>query len=227
MTILEIIYDIKEKLKEYVDDTRYTDEYLLFEIDKMRSTLIRQQYDRLQRSVDEQIIQNFIMEVEEVDDLFPYSSTTNNEKEYIRTKIKLPRVIELGHRNMLESITLGSVFSESLNIVSNKRFAFSGNGDFDEDQIFVTLYNNYIYFKSKSCIEFTHDFIEVSAVLERPLEVLSFDSTQSNSTIETFQYPISSTLAMVIVDEIVSKLANLKKLPTDKENNSADDATIN
>jgi DNA-directed RNA polymerase subunit K/omega len=61
MTPIEIIFAIREKLKEYVDDTRYTNRYLLKLVDLKRAVLIRQQYNQIQRSIDNQLEQLFVV----------------------------------------------------------------------------------------------------------------------------------------------------------------------
>lgn len=226
MTPFEIIYGIREKLKEYVDDTRYTDEFLMYEIDITRSVLLRQQYDRVQRPVDDQIVQTFIVEVEEIDSSESPLTHTIDET-IMRSKLPLPRVLELGHRNMLERVSTGGMKDRPLNIVSRKRFVYAGNNDFDIDQLFATMDGSrYLYIKSKNDEEFSYETVAVSAVLERPLEVLDFPSLSDDQTLDNFTYPISGTLALVLIDEVVNKLAKLKVLPSDQKNDSTDDSTI-
>lgn len=226
MSPYEIIYAIREKLKEYVDDTRYTDTFLLYEIDLTRSYLLRSQYDRIQRAVDDQIVQTYIVDLEEVD--ISDSPLTNELSETIMRSTKpLPRSLELSHRNMIEKVTTGGKLDRQINIVTAKRFIYAGAGDYDGDQTFVMIDgSNYLYLKSNNNEDFTYETVSVSQILERPLEALGFNSIDSGADLNTFRYPISNTLALALIDEIVVKLAKLKSLPSDQENNSSDDATI-
>lgn len=226
MTAQELIYALREKLKEYVDDTRFTNDFLLFLIDMKRTTFIQQKYNNIQRSVNEQLVQTFVLDVVESD--VSDSPTTNPLDETImKSTVKVPSIITLHHRNLVERIATHGKLDRPVNIVSRKRFIYSGNGDFDQDQIFATIDgDNYLLLKSNNDEDFTYEKISISAVLERPLDVLGVDSINNGQKLSTFIYPISREIADIVINSIVQELAQVKSLPADQENNSNDDATI-
>lgn len=227
MTPNELIYSLREQLKEYVDDTRFTNEYLMFLIDQTRESLIRQQYNNIQRSVDEQLIQTIIIPVNEVDtsDL-PTIETTLDD--IVRTTSRLPMVLELHHKNMLERVATIGKLDTPVDMVSRKRFVYSGTLDYDGDLTFGYMDNDgYIYLRSDQGEEFNYDRISVSAVFARPVEVMLTQSSQNaNQTLDTYRYPINAHMAVILQDIIVEKLARIKGLPSDDSNDSGDDATI-
>lgn len=226
MTALEIIFSIREGLKEYVDDTRFTDSYLLYRFNLERANYIRQQYNRIQRPVDQQLIQTFLVPVEEVDDS-EYEPSYETFQQITRTTKPIPSLIELDHRTMLERLTGPSKLDEPINIVSKDRFFYAGNADYDIDLYFAMLDgNNHIYLKSLDNEESGIEFLAVSGVFEFPEKVLEFDSDSKGLDLSTFQYPIKAQTASVVIDTLVQKIAATKQLPADIENDSADDATI-
>jgi hypothetical protein len=223
MTPIEIIFAIREKLKEYVDDTRYTDQFLMKLIDLKRSVLIRQQYNQIQRSVDYQLEQLITLAVSEVD-----GSDSNSipifDTDLIRTTKAIPKVLELHHRNLLQRVATLGKLDKPMNYVSMRRFIYIGGDQFEHDAIYYTMDEaGYIYIKSKQGEEINYENISVRAIFESPLEVYEFIPSQS---LETFQYPCGIHMLDTVINMIVQELASFKTLPTDEENNSADDATI-
>lgn len=226
MTALELIYAVREQLKEYVDDTRFTNDYLLYQINLKRQAFIQQKYNNVRRPVNEQLVQTFIVDLEEID-ASDSPSVTPVEDTIMRSTNPLPQMITLSHRNMMERVAREGKIDRPFNIVTRQRFIYSGVGDYEEDQVFATLdNNNYLYLKSRKNTEFAWEKVSVSAVLESPLDELNFESINSGKNMSNFVYPISGDIATVVIETVVAELARVKMLPADQENNSNDDATI-
>jgi len=220
MTPNEIIFAIREKLKEYVDDTRYTSQYLMFLVDLKREVLIRQQYNQIQRSVDTQLEQLFILPMEIVD-ASDIASIPVEDDELIRSVIPIPMVIELHHRNLYSRIATRGKLDRPMNLVSMRRFVYVGEDEFEGDSIFCMIdEDNYLYARSKSHEELSYEETTVRAVYARPLELIG------EKDLNTFKYPANAHFVDTIINMIVQELASLKPLPTDQSNDSSDDATI-
>lgn len=220
MTPIEIIFAIREKLKEYVDDTRYTNRYLLKLVDLKRAVLIRQQYNQIQRSVDNQLEQLFVVPTQEVDTSDSISNPT--EEEYLLRSVKpLPKVIELHHRNLISRIATLGKMDKPINQVSMRRFIYIGQDEFEADAIYATIDElGYLYIKSNNGEELNYEFLSVRGIWESPLELFNPDSLHITN------YPLNTHMVDVVINMIVQELANLKSLPSDIRNSSADDATI-
>jgi len=221
MTPFEIIYAIREKLKEYVDDTRYTDRFLLEMVDLTRVTLIRQQYNRVQRSIDQQLEQKVAIPLVGVD--LSQDPLQNLEEDNItRSSEPIPKVIELHHRNLLNKVATIGFMDREFSVVSPRRFRYIGHNQFEKDVIYCMMdTDNYLYLKSSNGEDLNLDDVIVEGVFEKPLSLMTENDDNS-----TFKYPMNSHLVDVAIDMIVQKLANTKPLPSDQSNDSSDDATI-
>ena len=219
MTVNEVIFAIREKLKEYVDDTRFTDTYLVKLVDLKRALLIRQQYNQIQRSVDNQLEQLLVLPLEEVDS----SDTPEEQTEFItRSKVRIPKVIELHHRNLIQRIATVGKLDKPINVVSMRRFIYIGQDEFEVDSTYAAIdEQGYIYIKSLKNEEVNYNNISIRAIFESPLNL-----AKEGDTLDTFEYPANIHMIDTIINMIVQELANIKSLPTDNENNSSDDATI-
>lgn len=227
MTANEIIYAIREKLKAYTDDSRYTNSYLMFLVNLKRGLYIRREYNQLQRTIDNEVLQQICMNIQEVD----YSECPECEEfisdgcTLLRTDKPLPRTVELHNRNKITRIGPIGTFDRPFSLVSRNRMVYSGEGKYEERTVFATVHSNgYIYMKSKSSSANGIERISVTALFEDPDDVKDFECSGNKCyNPETDQYPVKSWMVDVIITDIVSELAKLKQIPEDELNNAKDD----
>jgi len=226
MTATEIIYAIREKLKAYTDDTKYTDAYLFFLINLKRALYIRREYNQLQRVIDPEVTQTICMELEEAgESICPECYSGCVDCTVIRTVKKLPNVIELHNRNTITKIGSTGVFSRPINIVTMDRMPYVGEGKYESNAVFVALHSNgHLYLKSKSNIFRSLEFISVTALLENPDNAMEYQCPNGEcySPGES-RYPVEAWMVDIIINEITSELANLKQIPEDDTNNAKED----
>src|SRR5690606_40092782 len=114
MTIYEIIYAIREGLRDYTDDTRYSDDYLVFQFNLKRNVLLRREYNQLQRSIDSELTSTVCLDIELVDPSECPECYTNEGCEVVRTVQRLPRLLEL--------LSRPTITRESSVRIYNKRY---------------------------------------------------------------------------------------------------------
>jgi hypothetical protein len=225
MTATEIIYAIREKLKAYTDDTRYTDSYLYYLINLKRSVFIRREYNQLQKTIDIEVLQTICMELEEADEsVCPECYTGCEDCTIIRTVKKLPNVIELHNRNTITKIGSTGVFSRPINFITIDRIPYVGEDKYEANAIFGALHSNgHLYFKSKSSTYRTLEYVDVTALFENPDDVAEFKCNGNDCfDKEASRYPAESWMVDIIISEIVRELANLKQIPEDNTNDAKD-----
>ena len=62
----EIIYDVREAVRQTTDDTDISDRYILYLYNIKRSKYLRQDLNNLQKTIDISILQTLCLELEEV-----------------------------------------------------------------------------------------------------------------------------------------------------------------
>lgn len=228
----EIIYAIREGLKEYVDDTRYTDSYLLYLVNLKRSTYIKREYNIIQKSVDEdvmQIAQNLCMPLELVSGSeCPECGFDTDDCEVVRTVDKLPFTIEIKNRNLIHRIAPIGVFKTKFEYVTRERAIYAGEGTYEKNTVYAFYHpNGHIYLKSKQNFYKSLDAISVTAIFEDPNSISKFKGCGSPDSpcysIDKDRYPIKSWMTSIIINEIIQELTRMKNLPEDEQNNSNDD----
>lgn len=229
MNLYEIIYAIREGLKEYTDDTKYTDDYLMYLVRLKRASYIRREYSVLNRIVDQDISQTFCMALELVSDTeCPECEFDIDDCEVVRTAQKLPYPIELHNKSMIMRVAPIGVLKSKFDFVSRERAIFAGEGEFEKNAVFAFLHSNgHIYLKSKKSFYKSLDAITVTAVLENPEEVTLFKGCGGPNTpcytLDKDRYPVKNWMIDLIIKEIINELARMKSLPEDNLNNSNDD----
>lgn len=229
MNVQNIIYAIREGLKEYTDDSRYTDDYIMYLVRLKRAALIRREYSNLQRTIDQEVLQTICMELEEVPDSdCPECLSDCSDCKILRTLYKMPLTIELHNRSSITRVAFIQKTSSKINFVSRDKIIYAGEGPFEKRAVFAYLDNDgHIYLKSKVSSYRTKENISVTALLDDPDDAASFTGCNGNVNscydVLTSRYPIKSWMTETIIKSIISELANLKSLPADTVNNANDD----
>ena len=66
MLLFEAIYDIREKLRQTIDDSNIDDREIIFELNNQRSLFYRNQYNQRNRVIDEEIKQSLCISLQQV-----------------------------------------------------------------------------------------------------------------------------------------------------------------
>jgi hypothetical protein len=230
MTATEIIYAIREKLKAYTDDTKYTDAYIFFLINLKRALYIRREYNQQQRKIDQEVAQTICMELEEVDSSVcpECQELSSNECSVIRTVLKLPNTIELHNRQTILKISSIGVFDKPFSLIDINRMPYIGESRYENKFIYAAYHSNgYIYLKSSLNFIRTLTHISVTALFENPDDISKFQCSPTDNTpcfdFENTNYPIEGWMADVVISDIVQELSRLKGIPEDNTNNAKDD----
>jgi len=227
MNIYEIIYAVREGLKEYTDDTRYVNDYLMYLVKIKRAAYIRREYSVIQRLIDNEITQTICMPLEliENDSECPDCGFSVDDCEVVRTINKLPYTVEISNRNLITRIAPIGVMKNKFELITRERAIYAGEGEYEKNTVYVFPHSNgHLYLKSKKNFYKSLEAISVTAVLEDPVEATSFKGCGGPDspcyTLDKDRYPIKNWMVDIIIKEIIAELINLKRVPEDKENDS-------
>lgn len=219
MTKLEIIYDIKEKLKITTDDAYLTTEYISHLIDVKRSTLIKQSYSNMTKTIPSLLYQDLCLTLE-VAPLIPGAPCYGT---ILRTVEELPAVINISGREDLYIVRPVDIMAAAYNQVPIERFAFLGNNRFLGNQIYTALgTDRKIYFYSAQIDYKMIEKVSTKGVFESTSEAAKYSCDESCIDEYEAEYPLEGYMINEIVNLIVKELRQPLQLPKD-ELNDADD----
>jgi len=225
-TLNEIRYGIYDKLRlNSSDDDDLSLDEIEYEIRNTRSQFLRNELNR-NRSVDPALIQSLgCLELEIVDSSECCSVTSDCS--ILRTKLEIPKTIELHHKTGLTRVGPVDRMGESYSLIEEDQATYAGNGKYNRQKTFTFLgADNKLYVFSKDG-NFTRylKYINAKGIFEDPSKVAPFTdcSTGSSCFSKDDPYPVSSWMINSIEAEVINKFAKSLALPVDNSNNAASD----
>ncbi len=217
MTKLEIIYDIKEKLKITSDDADLTTEYISHLIDVKRATLIKQSYSNLTKTLPGLLYQDLCMELE----VAPLIQGMKCYGTILRTKNTLPKVINVSGREDLYLVRPLDILSAAYNQVPIERFAYLGNNRFLGNQIYTAIgTDRRIYFYSAQVDHKMIENVSIKGIFESTAEAAELSCDQSCIDDYNAEYPLEGYMVNEVVNLIVKELIQPLQIPGDELNDS-------
>lgn len=219
MTKLEIVYDIKEKLKIQSDDEVLTDEYFSHLIDVKRNVLIKQTFSNLSKPIPISLLTEVCLPLELVDSVqgMPLAGTV------LRTKFAIPKVVNITGREDLITISSRDVFSVKFNLVQIERFPYLGNNKYLNNQIYTALNTDgKIYFYSGNEEYRFLTSVTGRGVFESPSLANKLSCNATCDELDN-EYPIEGYMIDDIVNLIRKDLLVTLQTPKDETNDARDD----
>jgi len=227
--ILEnIIYDVRESLKAYTDDSEISNEYIIYLYGIKRSKYLRQELNNYQRTTDISVTQTLCLGLERVS--VNECGLDLDCDTIVRTKRPIPQPLELHIKSAITSVKPTDRKGIAFNFVTKQKAVYSEHSPFNRG-IFAFLDNDrYIYLISKEDTLNLLECITVTGVFENPLDLANYTNCCSctNESIPCFDemtsnYPLQPHYIDLIKNEIVNELIKKLNIPEDTKNNSVND----
>jgi len=221
MKLKEMIYDIIQATRDFSDNSFVQEEYVKFLINSYRAKYLHQAY--VSKPVVETINrQSIIMPMELVNSSYD-ESVIKTKNRILRTVDALPKILQLGRKPAIHSITsMDRIELGEFELVDKRRAQYNvfspfcgvvGYLDTDYHLYFVTSTDEQKFIKS----------IVVDAVFEEPEEVLYLkypDQEDAESAIDLEEYPVDMGMWANIKAEIVSEILRAAAVPLDNQNDT-------
>lgn len=224
MTIDKIIYDIREALKEYSDDSELDDRYIIYLYDIKRAKYIRQEINNFRRAIDISVKQTLCLKLEEVSRA--ECGIEIGCDKLLRTIRPLPDVLQLHHKPAVTRVGTVDRLDRPFNFMSMNKMVYSEDAPFPKSKYVALHTDGHLYINSKSPSLKFLDCISITGVFEHPLDLISYNNccdcknADKCYDMSTTDYPIQPHLIDIIKSEIVNELANLNQIQEDKINDS-------
>lgn len=216
MTYNEVIYSIREGVRQYSDDSSLSNRLILFNIDLERASYLK--YYANKGELPDTNKQTICLLLEE---------TTNSECgcvsedcTILRSVKKVPKMIDRGR------VAIGTRDAIPIKIISWNQFIHAGNNKYNQNTIFASLNpDGKIYLKSNNNLHKLIDCIYLTATFENPKESEDFYDTTGNLcyNAETDDYPLDADgfnrVRKVVLQSLLASLG----VPEDLINNANDD----
>ena len=228
MKLDKLVYDIRERLSQYQDDSNITNEYITYLIGIYREKILKNELNNYQMIVSPMVIQSFCLELEEVS-AYDCGIDFNCEK-ILRTKRPIPKPIKSHIGPAITSVKPVSKMARSFSLVEKEGLPYFMNGKYNTGIYYYLDNDMHIYFISKQETLKLMECVYVSGVFSDPFELVDYtDECACNVDNPTtcfneleMDYPITGDHIADIANLVIEVLINKLQIPEDKNNNAND-----
>lgn len=225
-TLGQVVYDIREALKDYSDDSELDNRYIIYLVNLKRAKYIKQKLEKFGRRFNNKVLQSLCLDLETV---------STNEcglqltcSKILRSVKPIPTQLQLNNKDSIQRVSPADKLSIKYNLIETEQAPLYLNSPFSS-KIKAFIHNDgHIYLLSSNPIH--TECINITGVFEDPTELKTYNnccgcddsSSQCFDMYET-EYPIEADVLDIIRAEIISELLKLKGVKEDNINNSQDD----
>lgn len=226
-TIRKIVYDIREGVKQYQDDTELDDRWIIYLYNNKRAKYLRQDLNNLQKVIDNSVLQKFCLELEEVN--VDECGLSYECETIVRSKQPIPKPLDLNLGSAITSVKPNNKIALSFNFVNKERAILSKHSPFKNNIYAFIDTDLYIYLVSESDAVKLMDCITVTGVFEDPLALANYKNCCGcNDALNCFdedttEYPLQAHHIDYIREELIQSIVRTIQIPEDKINNADDE----
>ena len=199
----ELVYIILDSLKIHSDDSKFTEDHVVFLLSKYRTYVLSQMYSKVGKLASSANYQYFNVELE---------STSN------KSKTNVPHIMNIG-----KPVISAECDQEEITFVPMDRFKYVGHNRFLNNIIYCTvnidgkLEFNKMPTKKNGDTAIVCDKCTIYAIFSNPLDVYDnwYDILDEN-------FPVEETLIPSILELVMKDLTNGIYKPSDNTNDAQD-----
>ena len=220
-TYKELTYMVLDELKLYSDDASYTEEHVMFLLDKYRAFLLKQKYSDVKKQIPESNYQTICLDLIEVPAI---SGEPCEGGSYLRSKEKIPFLMKIGNPKVYPI----DYYQGEITYVSRERMRYVGYNKYLKNIIYASIGpDNYLYFKSFNPQYLYLEKARMTGIFEDPQAAseLQCPDESGNTVCDVLdrKFPIEDSLVPQLVQLVVQELYNHSRSEEDDENNAKDD----
>lgn len=213
----ELIYICLDELKLYSDDASYTEEHIMFLLDKYRVFLLKQRYSDIKKQIPESNYQTICLDLTKVSAL-PDEPCGGM---YLRSVQKIPSLMKIGNTRVYPI----DYYQGEITYVSRDRMRYVGYNKYLSNIIYTSLGpDNYLYLKSTNPQYLYLEKVKMTGIFEdaQSASDLQCDNDKVCDILDR-EFPIEAGLIPPLIQLVIEDLTKSEYKPEDKENNSDDD----
>ena len=218
MTYRELVYLILDEIKLSGDDSYFTEDHVIFLLDKYRAFVLKQKYSDIKKLIPDSNYQTICLTLHE-----PPVDNYCVEGGMLRSKEKVPFIMPLGNTKLYTV----NYFTRDIIYTNRDRFKYTGNNKYLKNLIYATIGpDNYVYLKSSNPQFLYLKKIKMTAIFQDSKEAAELSCNEecnNNCDILDNEFPIESALVAPLVELVLKELLGAAYRPKDTTNNAQDD----
>lgn len=213
----ELVYMVLDEVKLISDDSYYTEEHILFLLNKYRVAILKKMYESGKKQISDSNYQTLCLHLEKKDDGVCGKGT------YLKSKEEVPYTIPIGNTRVFA----GDYFSRDINYVSMDRMRYVGANKYTSKLTYATIGpDNHLYLKSANPNFSYLSRIKVRAIFEDAEEASNLSCDKDDITCKDSldkHFPIEEGLIPDIIKMVMQEILGAAYRPKDSVNDASDD----
>lgn len=207
-TYKELVYLVLDELKLSSDDSFFTEDHVIFLLNKYRAFILKQRYADIRKQIPDSNYST--VEVDLI--VKPFDPSIGGI--HLKSLNKIPNLITIG----APSIHPENYFCDSVSLISKNRMRYVGHNKYMQNIIYASLGpDNYLYLKSSNP-QFKHlEKVYMTGIFEDPTDLVNDDVLEE-------KFPLEEALIPPMIELVVKELSNSITRPEDNLNNATDDS---
>jgi hypothetical protein len=222
-TRLELIYNVKELMKDHTDDSLMSDRHILFLHDLFRARLLRQLYSDRSKGLDDSAMQDICLEMQLVDKGLCGITTPCTVARSVK---RLPELLSLKGRNALVKVAPAVVGAKPFEIIQEGEVNSTIEDKYSYTSAFIS--DGYVYMVEKTpaaklikCISITGIF-DTPNELEEHYNCCGCSDKQTPCVTDETQYPAPGHMLSDISESVLQSFLRTIQVPRDEDNDSVE-----
>lgn len=220
-TYKELTYLILDELKLQSDDATFTEEHIIFLLDKYRSFILKQRYSDIKKQIPESNYQTICLDLIQVPAI---SGEPCEGGTYLRSKNKILTLLGVGN----PMVSTLDYYQGNITYISRERMRYVGYNKYLKNIIYCSIGpDNYLYFKSFNPQYLYLEKVKFTGIFEDSVnaEKLSCDTEEEQKSCDILDnnFPLEEALIPPVVELIMKELLGAAYRPKDDINNANDD----
>lgn len=220
-TYRELAFLILDELKLVSDDSHFTQEHVIFLLDKYRSFIIKQRYTDIKKEIPESNYQTICVDLGRANAI---TGEACEGPDYLKSVKEIPYLMQIG----VPRISSLDYFQGNFAYVNRERFKYVGQNRYLKNQIYGTIApDSHLYLKSNNPQLYYLKRVKVTGIFQDSSKAaeLQCPDADGNTACDVLdmEFPIEEALIPPMVELIVKELLGKVYQPADEGNNARDD----
>lgn len=206
-TYKELVYLVLDELKLSSDDSFFTEDHVIFLLNKYRAFILKQKYADVRKQIPDSNYSTVKVPVS------VKSFPPGNENLYLKSVSPLPSLLTIG----TPSVHPENYFIDSATLISKNRMRYIGCNKYLNSILYAAIGpDNHLYLH-RNDPKFTGiTEVRVTGIFEDPTSLVTGDIMESS-------FPLEEALISPMIELVVKELSNSVMRPEDSMNNATDD----
>ena len=218
MLYKDIVYMILDETKQISDDSIFTEDHVIFLVDKYRALYVKKEYYAKKKAIPEIYYQTICVDLEKVS---MFGDTPCVGGVYLRSVQKLPELSDMA----IARVDTIDYFTGEIAYVSPERFKYAGSASWMTNFIYATeAWDRYLYLKSQNPQYLNLKKVKVTGVFEDAAEAAKYscepDGTPAKCDTLDAEFKCENYMVPFIIQAVVKELLGVMYMPKDNTNNS-------